>query len=271
MSRVIYPCDAGVPALFCRSGETSGLQEAHERNLRQTAIRGKTSMNGIKAVIFDIDDTLYPERQFVFSGMRAVAAWAEASLALPADDSYVELCGLFCGGARGNTFDLWLKQHAIEPAKWVPAMVQVYREHSPRISPFSGTARLLQELSQQYRLGLVSDGDAAMQRRKLAALGLKQYFCAAVFSPDLGPDARKPSPLPFERILHELDLPAGSAVYVADNPAKDFRAPRQLGMTAIRIRHPQGLHSHLEPCSPADAPHCTIVAIADLSKEIVAQ
>ena len=48
-----------------------------------------------QAVIFDLDDTLYPERQYALGGMRAVAAWVRRELGLPENRSYRELRQLF--------------------------------------------------------------------------------------------------------------------------------------------------------------------------------
>jgi putative hydrolase of the HAD superfamily len=51
-----------------------------------------------------------------------------------------------------------------------------------------------------------------------------------------------------------LSVAGGEAVYVGDNPRKDFRGAREAGMATIRIRRPEGLHAQDEPATPADAP-----------------
>ena len=58
------------------------------------------------------------------------------------------------------------------------------------------------------------------------------------------------------------------AAYVADNPEKDFLAPRHLGMSSIRIRHSGGLYNALEPSSPMYAPDVTITSLKDLEEAI---
>jgi hypothetical protein len=35
-------------------------------------------------------------------------------------------------------------------------------------------------------------------------------------------------------------------------------------MTAVRVRRPEGLHYHRDPCSPADAPHLEISSLTGL-------
>ena len=222
-----------------------------------------------RAVVFDMDDTLYPERQFVLSGFRAVANWLEPRAGLPADQCFAELQLLYASGVRGDTFDRWLTGHGL-PATWAPDMVEVYREHDPLLDPFPGVTELLARLRVTCRLGLLSDGYLAVQRRKLAALGLADQFDAVVFSDAWGRAAWKPSTRPFLEALALLDTPAATAVYVADNPAKDFLGARQIGMGTIWLRRPAGEYAHLEPPSPAHAPDL-IVASLDELESILAQ
>jgi putative hydrolase of the HAD superfamily len=60
-------------------------------------------MPALRAVIFDLDDILYPERAYVLSGFHAVAAWAEEQLKIPRRLGFAELRQLFEDGVRGNT------------------------------------------------------------------------------------------------------------------------------------------------------------------------
>ena len=195
-------------------------------------------MSRWRAVVFDLDDTLYPERQYVQSGMHAVAAWIETQLGVPAGRTFAELCALQETAPRGRTFDRWLQGHGLEAPAWLPGMLLAYRRHQPRLTPFAETPRVLERLSSRFTLGLVSDGYREVQRRKWAALGLQPYFQAVVFSDELGRDAWKPSPLPFETVLEALAVAADRAVYVGDNPTKDFRGAGQVGMGTIRVRRP---------------------------------
>lgn len=213
------------------------------------------------AVIFDLDDTLYPERAFVLSGFSAVAAWLAQQDVL--DNSYAELAALYESGVRGDTFDRWLASRGLPPSL-APQMVQVYRAHQPVIQPFPGVPALLARLRSRCRLGLVSDGYLAVQQRKLAALGLAGYFDAVVFSDAWGRAAWKPSTRPFEEVLARLDVAAAGAAYVADNASKDFFGARQLGMAAIWLRRPGGEYAHLDPPTPAHAPDLTIASLDEL-------
>lgn len=225
-------------------------------------------MRRLQAVVFDLDDTLYPERQYVYSGFRAVAIWAEAHLGVSQDVALKALWQLFCEGTRGNTFDQWLSSLGVAPQVWVPHMVKVYREHQPRIEPFQDTLDLLPRLRQLYRLGLVTDGRVHVQQGKLEALRLVSYFDVIVFSDALGEEARKPSTRPFEAVLERLGLTGPEAVYVGDNPLKDFFGARAVGMWTVRVRRPDGLYSKASPPSADHAPHTEVTSLRDLEKAL---
>jgi putative hydrolase of the HAD superfamily len=212
-------------------------------------------MRTVRAVVFDLDDTLYSERSYVLSGFRAVALWAEEQWGIPQHQGFNELRCLFGEGSRGNTFNSWLEGHKIPPLDWIPKMVQVYREHWPQITPRPEAPQLLLRLRRRYSLGLVTDGYLQVQRRKLASLGIGSCFDSIVFSDELGSECWKPSPQPFIEVLRKLAISGEDAVYVADNPTKDFLGAQKVAMWTVRVRYPDGLYSYLEPVSDEYAPH----------------
>jgi putative hydrolase of the HAD superfamily len=221
-------------------------------------------VNRWQAIVFDLDDTLYPERDFVLSGFRAVAEWAEAHLSIRCDQGYADLCKLYESGVRGDTFNRWLVTHNLLAAELLPQLVQVYRQHTPQLTPFAEVPALLDRLHSHYRLGLVSDGYLDVQRGKLTALGLGHYFDAVVFSDEWGREAWKPSVRPFQTVLQRLAVPASTAIYVADNPLKDFWGARQVGMFTVRIQRSGGEHSHRVPPTSQHVPDQTIQDLIEL-------
>lgn len=203
-------------------------------------------MSRWRAVIFDLDDTLYPERDYVLSGFRAVADWAQRRGIDSADSAFASLESMFAGGVRGDTFDRWLDFKGV-PKVLAAEMVAVYRAHRPRLIPFPQIDGLLKSLRGGAKLGLVSDGYLAVQRAKFAALGLAEHFSAVVFSDELGSDCWKPSPKPFERVLDLLHEEPAAAVYVADNCAKDFLGARRAGLSTIWVRYSGGDYCRIAP------------------------
>ena len=223
-----------------------------------------------QAIVFDLDDTLYAERDYVLSGFRAVAKWSAINLGIPQEQGYAALYQLYTSGVRGDTFNRWLHLFGMNE-KYVPALVQVYREHEPHLRPFPEIPPLLAELHRQYRLGLLSDGFLEVQKRKLAALGLAASFDAILFTDELGREHWKPSPKPFREILLRLGMEEPNrAVYVADNPLKDFIGARETGMYTIWVRRAGGEYDHREPPTEAHRPHEMVQSIAELPRLLAA-
>lgn len=214
-----------------------------------------------------MDDTLYPERDFVLSGFKAVTVWAEGVLGIDQSAGYARLAQLFNDGVRGDTFNQWLAAWAVpEPEQVLPQMVAVYREHEPTIRPFPEIPALLAQLQSIYRLGLLSDGYLAVQQRKLAALKLASCFDAIVFSDEWGPENWKPAKRPFAAVLDGLAVEAAAAVYIADNPTKDFLGARQVGMKSIRLRHRDGVYAAKEAGSPDYRPDFEVNDVTELAR-----
>jgi putative hydrolase of the HAD superfamily len=147
-------------------------------------------------------------------------------------------------------------------------MVRVYRQHEPGIRPYPEVERSLERLGRQYRLGLISDGFLDVQRRKLDALGISEFFEATIFSDQFGRSAWKPSLKPFQIALSELGLEGHECVYVADNPRKDFFPSRKLGLYTFRIHRKDGLYTHVDPPSAAYAPDVTVKSIDQIMDQL---
>jgi putative hydrolase of the HAD superfamily len=109
-------------------------------------------------------------------GFGAVAEWAEQALGLEAGQAARNLRGYFDSGVRGDTFNRLLHSHGLPVEPWLKEMIRVYREHTPRLSPFPDVPAALQAVGERYRLGLITQGHAPGQRRKLEALGLDDRF-----------------------------------------------------------------------------------------------
>jgi putative hydrolase of the HAD superfamily len=217
-----------------------------------------------QAVIFDLDDTLYPERDYVLSGFRVVSLWAEAHLRISAARGFAELQALFDQGVRGNTFDRWLASHNTQTNGVVQTLIEVYRNHEPTVTPFPEVPALLSLLKNTCLLGLLSDGYIEVQHRKLYALNLAHYFDAIVFSDEWGREAWKPSVKPFAEILARLRTEAGVSIYVGDNPTKDFLGARQSGMFTIWVKRPEGFYASKQPPTAKHAPDLTLESLVEL-------
>jgi len=218
----------------------------------------------LKAVVFDLDDTLYPEKEFVKSGFRAVAAWAELNLGIDSNIGERQLISYYENGIRGDTFNRWLASHNLFSVDLVKEMIKIYREHVPSILPFPEVKEVLGELKKKFLLGIVSDGYLEVQRKKLNVLEIENFFDAVIFSDEWGKKNWKPSTKPFEIISDRLGVSPNKCIYVADNPIKDFFGAKKIGMYTIRIVRPSGEYSTCQPPSIEHGPNLTITSLEEL-------
>jgi putative hydrolase of the HAD superfamily len=196
----------------------------------------------VGCVVFDLDDTLYEEIDYCKSGFRAVAR-VVAGGAGPCEELYNALWSQFTAGNRGATFNAALEQVGIAyDDELIAELVKTYREHYPSITLPIDSEMVLKSLQTKYRLALLTDGYLPAQRLKVEALGIDKYFECIVYTEELGRQCWKPSAAGFEKIQKAFNAEGESCVYVADNPAKDFIAPNNLGFETIQITLPNNIH-----------------------------
>ena len=184
-------------------------------------------------LIFDLDDTLYPEISYVHSGFRAVAnamnrlhGWDEA-------ESFGHMAKALKEHGRGYIFDCLLASHGIFSRKSVHECVALYRHHQPEIKLAQESVDFLN--SWPIRPYLVTDGHKVVQANKIQALGLWHRFKRVLITHRHGLRHAKPSPYCFN-VIRRLERCAWTdLVYVGDNPAKDFVSLNALGCKTIRV------------------------------------
>lgn len=190
-------------------------------------------------VVFDLDDTLYLERDFVRSGFRCVAQKISGELALDLDQTYRLLWGAFQVGKPA--FDgLLEKIPTVEEFFSISDLVNIYRFHKPEIQFLNGIPDLLAKIKKKNFLGIISDGWYQAQMNKKEALGLPRYFDEIILTDRWGRTFWKPASRAFE----EMEK-AGCGlqwIYIGDNPEKDFVQPNIRGWRSVRFYHPGQLH-----------------------------
>jgi putative hydrolase of the HAD superfamily len=209
--------------------------------------------------VFDLDDTLYLERDYVRSGFEHVGRYADENLGTR--DFAGRAWQLFSRGVRNSIFNGVLEEQnvACEP-QTIANLVSLYRGHTPRIQLLPDALRCLNTLRGDVPLVLITDGPIESQRNKIAALQLEQWFIWVIVTEELGKDYRKPSVLAFRLVQEKDEFKDRHFCYVADNPAKDFAGPRKLGWRTIRVRREDGLHSAVE----TDADNAADVEVSEL-------
>ena len=190
-----------------------------------------------QVIVFDLDDTLYHEIDFLKSAYRHIAA----TLA-PGHDPQLVYHAMMAAYQRGeNAFEHFITRFS--PRESIPHLLSVYRGHHPSITLDPDTEHTLRQLSASATLAIITDGRSVTQRNKISALLLGRFFRSddILISEETGHN--KPSVEPFRLLMRRY--PDSSYCYVADNTEKDFIAPNQLGWNTICLRddgqniHPQ--------------------------------
>ena len=199
-------------------------------------------------VVFDLDDTLYPEADYVDSGVRYVCTQInslygidcyEAIQTARLQDVKLDWLSLACQLAG-------LKSTVKDSLLWM------YRLHLPDIKLSKKCSESLEKIrSAALAVAFLTDGRTVTQRLKLASLGLNHW--PVYISEDY--ESSKPAPDRFQAI--ERDYPAEQYIYVADNVQKDFLGCNPLGWFGIGMRrNDRNIHSQ----STQDLPELALPA-----------
>ena len=204
-------------------------------------------------VIFDLDDTLYDERSFVESGLRAVSQLGLESFGLDVDASFSFMMRVSEADGRGRIFDDWLAEHGLRTKRRVAECIKSYRYHLPDIIMPKPHRDLLERLRRSHPLYLVTDGHKIAQHRKVEALGIAPCFRRVFITHRFGIAQAKPSLYCFERIKQSEGCDWSQMLYVGDNPAKDFVNLNKVGAVTIRVH--TGVHADVAAKPGFDATH----------------
>ena len=214
-------------------------------------------MNGIEAVVFDVNGTLVDirteENDAVFRAVAHVLAYSGITLGRgEARAAYATLLAeqRAASAEEHPEFDvvaIWarvVEQHATAftrtlPAakrEWLPLhLAETQRAVSRRrlrLYPYVRT--VLKALAARFPLAVVTDAQSPWARGELHRVGLDGYFDPVVVSGDHG--YRKPDRRLFERALSDLGVAAEHAVYVGNDMHRDVYGARLVDQAKELLR-----------------------------------
>lgn len=183
------------------------------------------------AFIFDLDDTLYAERDYVASCF----SWVAGRLGKPEAREMLEAA--FIDGQPDPIGSLSEKIGLSDEDR--KSLISDMRAHQPSISLLPDAARLVARLrAENLPFSIVTNGRSVTQRRKIDALHVGDAITIAI-SEEIG--AEKPDPEIFSPAAVAHD--GADCVYIGDNPAKDFITPNKLDwLSVMRAHHGAGVH-----------------------------
>jgi putative hydrolase of the HAD superfamily len=191
----------------------------------------------IRALIFDLDDTLYREKDFVRSGYRAVAQHVAKAYKCKFERVFSTMMNTLSTHGKEMVLPV-LKDRFLDPSIPLTELVGIYRIHRPAICLFPGYLKLLKALGNSYRLGIITDGLPEVQKRKVRALDLENLMDNIVYTWEYGREKEKPHPYPFSLMLTTLQAKADSSLFIGDSLGKDCRGAHEAGMRCVQVGSP---------------------------------
>ncbi len=210
----------------------------------------------VRAICFDIDDTLYPYAEYARPGLRAAADRLETITGRRLHNELADL--YFEEGITSHIFDRLVGRYDTIDSSVTAELVDAYHDTSTDLDPYDDTVTILELLRDHHRLGVLGSG--RNPHEKLSRLGLGEYFDTVVSTARL--DTSKRDAEPFERLCSALSVDSSRTIYVGDDPRIDFVVPNHLQMGTVRVR--RGRYAHLVADGEAGAPDVEIDRLAEL-------
>lgn len=199
-----------------------------------------------KYIVFDLDDTLFYEQDFLVSAYREIAVFASENDAESVHQKMLEFYR-----KKQDTFAYIASKYNIPKDD----LLNMYRSHVPSVSLRIGVATVLNILAEnKVQMGLLTDGRTVTQNHKIDALNIRHFFDKIIISEEFG--SEKPNPANYKI----FEKPGHDYVYIADNPKKDFVAPNALGWKTLMVVDDEAKRIHAIPDHLEDAylPHHTV-------------
>jgi putative hydrolase of the HAD superfamily len=189
----------------------------------------------IEAVGFDLDNTLYDQRQHATNVAQAADEWLSKEAELEpgvVKRRFLQLWDAL-GPSHPKLFDRILESLGLHALDRLRRLVDLYHIEVGSLDLYPKVGGVLERLSVRGPLFLVTDGHVSMQKKKLVRLGIERLFRVTVFTAAL--NANKPDPEPFRYVIQSIGCPPEKILFVGDNPQCDIVGALSVGMQAARV------------------------------------
>lgn len=190
----------------------------------------------IRAVVFDLDDTLISEKDYIISGFNYIAKILCNKLGVNQKKLFLDLMDLYEKDAKYIFNRLYEKYNINYTDEMITELVKEYRCHVPNIQFYNDVIPCLNTLKELgIKTGIITDGYEVSQRQKLKAIEAVKYFDEIIITDEMGRKYWKPHPRAFEIITSKLNVKFDEMLYVGDNPEKDFYISKLYPIKTVRI------------------------------------
>lgn len=191
-----------------------------------------------KVILFDLDDTLYLERDYVYSGYKVVASFLEKKYNLSLKTTYLKMIDL-SKESYDNVFNRLFDTYNIKVGNdEIKKIIEIYKNHIPNIDLCEDSRKILENLlKKDIKLGLITDGDSIQQRNKIKGLDIEKYFEKIIITDELAPNREfwKPNKKAFEIMIDFFKEEPKNILYVGDNLNKDPFGALEAGINFKQI------------------------------------
>lgn len=188
----------------------------------------------MKAVLFDLDNTLYDARQYFLGAFGDVSEYVSKKYNLHKQDIYNTLVKLWeeKTSMYPSLFNDLLNPFHLDQSA-CEDILRIFNRYSGKLELYPNVIPTLNVLRERdYKLGIITDGNVERQKRKIELLKLEPLFDIVVYTKEV---EAKPSSSPFLVALRKLGVNAADALYVGDNPLLDFKGAKETGIRTIRV------------------------------------
>ena len=186
-------------------------------------------------IVFDLDDTLYKEIDFVKSAYIYINKYIRSRFGI---DFFSQIQECIDDGI--NFYDYIISKLHHKHNFSIEKYLELYRFHYPKLSLSTDTSEFLNNISdRKIGFSIITDGRSISQNNKIKALGLSHLAQNIIISEETG--YKKPHVNNFKII--EKVYPDKKFLYIADNTSKDFLAPNTLKWdTVCLLDNGQNIH-----------------------------
>jgi putative hydrolase of the HAD superfamily len=202
---------------------------------------------GVKAIFFDLDDTLYDYSSSSDYSKNKVFSWLlDKYPDLRWEDihsSYEEIVqdavkkeveGSYGAWNRQKRFQSLLSRLGLKDNSLARRLTAIFAEaRAAPMKPYPDTRDVLAKLGKRYVLGIITNGPSVYQKEAISALKLGTYFSHILISEEVG--FRKPADEIFKIALSKVACHPEEAVMVGDNPTEDIEPAKRLGMGTVLL------------------------------------
>lgn len=192
-------------------------------------------INDIKVIVFDLDDTLYNEIDYMISGFRKVVKYLNDNYKINIDieNAIKEMKKSYYLGEKPinkllNDYNLYNEEN-------INKCLNVYREHIPEIVLDKAIKNMLCDFKENNKkLGIITDGRPEGQKAKIKALNIEKLFDYIIITDEIGGvEYRKPNKISYDMMKEHFGVRYEEMCYVGDNIKKDFIYPEKIGIKSI--------------------------------------